>query len=118
MLNQYFLRLYHGRLRPRISVRSVLWHRALTSASRVVILMMCFAHVRLCVSLAVARVVSLCLIYFMLTLNLPMDMHIAELFISDDSAKKLNVKLSILQRTIKLDTSVETNPYGDDSQIA
>ena len=54
----------------------------------------------------------------LLTSNLPMDMHIAELLISDDSAKKLNVKLSILQRTIKLDTSVETNPYGDDSQIA
>ena len=54
----------------------------------------------------------------LLTSNFPMDLHIAELLISDDSAKKLNVKLSILQRTIKLDTAVETNPYGDDSQIA
>ena len=48
-----------------------------------------------------------------------MDMHIAELLlISDDAAKKLNVKLSILQRTINLDTAVETNPFGDDSQDA
>ena len=35
----------------------------------------------------------------LLTSNFPMDMHIAELLISDNSAKKLNVKLSILQRT-------------------
>ena len=48
-----------------------------------------------------------------------MDMHIAELLISDDSAKKLNAKIRILQRTIKLDTtSAETNPFGDDSQGA
>ena len=33
-------------------------------------------------------------------------------------AKKPNVKLSILTRTIKLDTTVEANPYGDDSQTA
>ena len=54
----------------------------------------------------------------LLTGNFPMDLHIAELLISDDAAKKLNVKLSILQRTIKLDTSAETNPFGDDSQDA
>ena len=54
----------------------------------------------------------------LLTSNFPMDMRIAELLISDDGANKLNVKLSILQRTIKLDTSVETNPFGDDSQDA
>ena len=54
----------------------------------------------------------------LLTSNFPMDLHIAELLISDDSAKKLKVKLSILQRTIRLDTTVETNPYGDDSQGA
>ena len=54
----------------------------------------------------------------LLTSNFPMDLHIAELLISDDTAKKLNVKLSILQRTIKLDTTAETNPFGDDSQDA
>jgi len=54
----------------------------------------------------------------LLTSNFPMDVHIAELIISDDMAKKLNVKLSILTRTIKLDTTVEANPYGDDSQTA
>ena len=54
----------------------------------------------------------------LLTGNFPMDMHIAELLISDDAAKKLNVKLSILQRTIKLDTTVEANPFGDDSAVA
>jgi len=54
----------------------------------------------------------------LLTGNFPMDMHIAELLISDDAAKKLNVKLSILQRTIKLDTTVEANPFGDDSVVA
>ena len=54
----------------------------------------------------------------LLTSNFPMDMHIAELLISDDAAKKLNVKLSILQRTIKLGTSVEANPFGDDSAVA
>ena len=47
----------------------------------------------------------------MAKLALPMD-------ISDESAKKLNVKLSILQRTIKLDTTVESNPFGDDSAVA
>ena len=50
----------------------------------------------------------------LLTSNFPMDLHIAELLISDDAAKKLNVKLGILQRTIKLDTTVEFSPYGDD----
>ena len=35
----------------------------------------------------------------LLTSNFPMDMHIAELLISDDAAKKLNVKLGIFQRT-------------------
>ena len=54
----------------------------------------------------------------LLTSNFPMDMHIAELLISDDAAKKLNAKPSLLQRTIKLDTSVETNPFGNDSQTA
>ena len=54
----------------------------------------------------------------LLTPNFPMDMHIAELLISDGTAKKLNVKLSILQRTIKLDTTVEANPFGDDSAVA
>jgi hypothetical protein len=54
----------------------------------------------------------------LLTGNFPMDLHIAELLISDDAAKKLNVKLSILQRTIKLDTTVESNPFGDDSAVA
>ena len=44
-----------------------------------------------------------------------MDRHIAELLISDDAARKLNAKLGIFQRTIKLDTTVEQNPYGDDS---
>ena len=53
----------------------------------------------------------------LLTSNFPMDMHIAELlFNDDDAAKKLNVKLGLLQRTIKLDTSAELNPFGDDSQ--
>ena len=47
-----------------------------------------------------------------------MDMHIAELLISDDTAKKLNGKPRILARTIKLDTAVETNPFGNDSQGA
>ena len=51
----------------------------------------------------------------LLTSNFPMDLHIAELLISDDAARKLNVKLGIFQRTIKLDTTVEQNPYGDDS---
>ena len=52
----------------------------------------------------------------LLTSNFPMDLHIAELLISDDAAtKKLNVKLGIFQRTIKLDTAIEQNPYGDDS---
>ena len=46
----------------------------------------------------------------LLTGNFPMDMHIAELLISDDAAKKLSVELGLLQRTIKLDTSVELNP--------
>ena len=54
----------------------------------------------------------------LLTSHFPMDMHIAELLISDDAAKKLNAKLGLLQRTIKLDTSVEINPFGDDSQQA
>ena len=49
----------------------------------------------------------------LLTSNFPMNFHIAELLISDDAAKKLNVKLGILQRTIKLDTTVEENPFGD-----
>ena len=54
----------------------------------------------------------------LLTGNFPMDMDIAKLLISDDAAKKLSVKLSILQRTIKLDTTVEANPFGDDSAVA
>ena len=56
----------------------------------------------------------------LLTSNFPMDLHlhIAELIISDDAAKKLNVKLGIFQRTVKLDTAVEQNPYGDDSYTA
>ena len=54
----------------------------------------------------------------LLTSNFSMDMHIAELLISDDAAKKLNAKLGLLQRTIKLDTSVEMDPFGDDSQTA
>ena len=54
----------------------------------------------------------------LLTGNFPMDMDIAKLLISDDAAKKLNVKLRILQRTIKLDTAVEANPFGDGSAVA
>ena len=54
----------------------------------------------------------------LLTSNFPMDLHIAEHLISDDAAQKLNVKLGIFQHTIKLNTTVEQNPYGEDSHTA
>ena len=39
--------------------------------------------------------------------NLPMDLYIAEMKVSDAVAKKLKVKMPILQRNVSIDTSEE-----------
>ena len=39
--------------------------------------------------------------------NLPMDLYIAEMKVSDAVARKLKVKMSILQRNVSIDTSGE-----------
>ena len=44
--------------------------------------------------------------------NLPMDLYVVEMKVSDAVAKKLKVKLSILQRNVSIDTSEEKD---DDS---
>ena len=49
----------------------------------------------------------------LLTSNLPMDFIIAELNISPLAAKKLNVALSIITRTLKLDTTPEDDNDND-----
>ena len=39
--------------------------------------------------------------------NLPMDLYVVEMKVSDAVAKKLKVKMPILQRNVSIDTSEE-----------